>query len=313
MAPLPGRRPQLLLELDLSARPAEPGDGDPIARIRARGRRLLRPTLRALHEAGSDRRVVGLVARIGAALPWASMQELRLAVRAFASSGKPTAAWAESFPEGADMAGYVLATAFDEIWLQPGGSLGLLGVGIETTFVRGALDRLGVEPQLEQRAEYKNAADRVLRTGFTPEHRESVEQLSQSIFTEAVSTIAAGRRLAPETVRQLIDTGPRTAEEAQRAGLVDRLGYRDQVLSTLRGRLPDDTELLFADRWHPRRALRLPARRRDHVALVEARGVIMSGRSRRGPGGPQLGADTVCAELRAAVDDDRAGAIVLHI
>ena len=76
--------------------------------------------------------MVGLIARIGGAPSWTDMQELRLAVRAFATGGKPTLAWAETFAEqpGA-MAGYVLATAFDELWLQPGGELGMLGVGVQ--------------------------------------------------------------------------------------------------------------------------------------------------------------------------------------
>ena len=86
----------------------------------------------------------------------AVVQELRLGVRAFAAHGKPTLAWAESFGEGSGgMTAFVLASAFDEIWLQPGGELGMLGVGIETTFVRGALDRLGIEPQIEQRHEFE--------------------------------------------------------------------------------------------------------------------------------------------------------------
>src|SRR6266496_4289916 len=89
---------------------------------------------KALHDAAADGRVTGLIAKVGGALPWAAMQELRIGVRAFAASGKPTLAWAETFGEGTgDMAAYVLATGFDEIWLQPGGGLGLLGVGVETT------------------------------------------------------------------------------------------------------------------------------------------------------------------------------------
>ena len=104
-------------------------------------------------------------------------------VQAFAASGKPTVAWAETFgEESGGLTSYVLATAFDEIWLQPGGGLGMLGVGVQTTFLRGALDKLGVEPQLEQRHEYKNAADQVLRSEFTPAHRESLERLTGSIF-----------------------------------------------------------------------------------------------------------------------------------
>ncbi len=314
MPALPGHRPSLLLELDLTEIPAAPDADDRLARLRARGRHQLRPTLRALHEAAGDRHVVGLIAKVGGALPWAAMQELRLGARAFAASGKPTLAWAESFGEGTgDMAAYVLAAGFDEIWLQPGGGLGMLGVGVETTFVRGALDRLGIEPQLEQRYEFKNAADRVLRTDFTEAHRTALSRLAESIFTEAVTAIADGRGIEPPRVRELADTGPRTAPEARAAGLVDALGYRDEAYAAMRSRVAADAELLFADRWRPRRRPHLPVRRTGHVALVEVRGVIASGRTRRGPMGRQVGSDSVGAALRAATNDEHVRAVVLHV
>ena len=312
--PLPGHRPPLLLELDLTELPISPGVDDPLARFRARGHHQLRPTLRALHEAAADRHVVGLIAKVGASLPWAAMQELRLGVRAFAASGKPTLAWAEDFgEESGGMAGYVLATGFDEIWLQPGSGVGLLGVGVEATFVRGALDRLGVEPQLEQRHEYKNAADLVLRTEFTEAHRTALDRLAESIFADAVGAIAEGRRMDVARVRELTDTGPRTAAEARDVGLVDRLGYRDEAYAAMQERVGADAELLFADRWRPRRRPHVLARRRRHLALVEARGVIVSGRTRRGATGRQIGADSIGAALRAAREDDHVGAIVLHV
>jgi protease-4 len=314
MPPLPGHRPSLLLELDLTELPAAPAADDPLARLHARGRHQLRPALRALHDAAADRHVLGLIAKVGGALPWAAMQELRLGVRAFAASGKPTLAWAESFGEGSgDMAAYVLATGFDEIWLQPGGGLGLLGVGVETTFVRGALDRLGIEPQLEQRYEYKNAADRILRTEFTEAHRVALDRLAESIFTEAVAAIVEGRGIDPVRVRELADTGPRTAPEVRDAGLVDVLGYRDEAYAAMCSRVGGGAELLFADRWHPRRRPHLPARRRGHLALVEVRGPIVSGRTRRGAMGRQVGSDSVGAALRAAMKDDNVRAVVLHV
>jgi protease IV len=311
--PLPGHRPPLLLELDLTELPISPAVDDPLARFRARGHHQLRPTLRALHEAAADRHVVGLIAKVGASLPWAAMQELRLGVRAFVASGKPTLAWAEDFgEESGGMAGYVLATGFDEIWLQPGSGVGLLGVGVEATFVRGALDRLGIEPQLEQRHEYKNAADLVLRTEFTEAHRTALDRLAESIFADAVGAIAEGRRMDVARVRELTDTGPRTAAEAQDVGLVDRLGYRDEAYAAMQERV-GAAELLFADRWRPRRRPHVLARRRRHLALVEARGVIVSGRTRRGATGRQIGADSIGAALRAAREDDHVGAVVLHV
>ena len=314
MLALPGRRPPLLLELDLTEAPATPDTDDPLARLRARGRAQFRPLVRALHDAATDPHVVGLIAKVGGALPWAAMQELRLAVRAFAASGKPTLAWAETFGEGSgDMTAYVLATGFDQIWLQPGGGLGLLGVGVETTFVRGALDHLGIEPQLEQRHEFKNAADRLTRTDFTPAHRTALDRLAESTFTDAVSAIADGRRIDAGRVRELADTGPRTAAEALDAGLVDVIGYRDEVYAAMRARVRTDAELLFAHRWHPRRRPQLPARRKGHVAVVEVHGAIVSGRTRRGPTGRQVGSDSVGAALRAAANDEHARAVVLHV
>jgi protease-4 len=315
MAAIPGRRPQTLLELDLTEPLAAPEPDDPFARLRARGRRLLRPTLRALHEAAEDRQVIGLIAKVGGMWPWATMQEVRRGVQAFAASGKPTLAWAESFGEVGfrDMAAYVLATAFGELWLQPGGGVGLLGVGIETPFVRGTLDRLGIEPQFEQRHEYKNAADVLLRKEFTAAHREALERLAESVFSDAVETIADARGLTHDQVRELIDTGPRTASEAQAAGLVDRLGYRDQAYEAMRDRTGSEAELLFADRWRSRRKIAPPPHRRGHVALVEVRGGITSGRTRRSPMGRQAGSDTVSAQLRAARDNDRARAVLLRV
>ncbi len=314
MRALPGHRPPLLLEVDLSEPPAAPDADDPLARLRSRGRHQLRPTLRALHDAAADPHVVGLIAKVGGALPWAAMQELRLGVRAFAASGKPTLAWAESFGEGTgSMAAYVLATAFDEIWLQPGGSLGMLGVGVEATFVRGALDRLGIEPQFEQRYEFKNAADQLMRTEFSTAHRTALDRLAESIFTEAVETIGEGRAIDPLRVRELADTGPRTAQEARTVGLVDTLGYRDEAYAAMRSRVVREAELLFADRWRPQRRPHLPVHRRDHVALVEVRGTIVSGRSRRGPMGRQVGSDWVGAALRAATNDEHVRAVVLRV
>jgi len=311
---MPGRS-RLLLELDLTVAPAMPDPDDPLARFRARGRHQLGPTLRALHEAASDSRVAGLIVKVGGRLPWAMAQELRLGVRQFVEAGKPAVAWAESFAEGHDMAAYMLAAACGEVWLQPGGGLGMLGVAVETTFVRGLLDKVGVEPQVEQRWEYKNAADRLMRTEFTEEHREALDRLAKSVFDEALAAIAADRELEVDRVRELVETGPRTAVEALDAGLVDQVGYRDEVYAAMRSRLGADVTLLFADRWRPRRRASKIVRRpgAGYVALVQVRGPIVSGRSRHGPVGRQAGSGTVAAALRAAARDEHARSVLLRV
>jgi protease IV len=315
MASLPGRRPALLLEIDLTAAPVEVEPDDLLAKVRSRNRPRLRSMLRTLHEAGDDPHVRGVLVKVGgAALPWATVQEIRAGLQAFAASGKPTVAWAETLGEGNGTADYVLATGCPEIWLQPTGEVGLLGIAAETTFLRGALDKLGIEPQLDKRHEYKSAADRIMNTSFTDAHREALDRIVESTWDVAVTAVATARRLTEEQVRALADAAPHAADVAASAGLVDRLGYRDEVYADVRSRVGDDVELMFADRWTPRRkAAELLHRREGVVALVEGHGEIAGGRSGSGPRGSRMGSDTVAAAFRAARADDQVRSVLFRV
>ncbi|MEO9138803.1 MAG: signal peptide peptidase SppA [Jatrophihabitans sp.] len=316
MPSLPGHRQPLLLELDLTTAPIEVEPGDLVGRVRSRHRPRLRAVLRTLHEAGGDDAVRGLIVKVGGApLPWATMQEIRGGLAVFAATGKPTVAWAETLGEGGSgTVDYVLASACSEVWVQPSAEIGLTGVGSETTFLRGALDKIGIEPELDKRHEYKNAADRIMRTEFTPEHREAVDRLAESAWTAAVEAISTGRGMDAAAVESAAARAPLSAAEAVEAGLVDRIGYRDEVYTDLRARLGDHVDLLFADQWTPRRsAASLIKRHKDFVALVEAHGEIVAGRSKQGPRGSQLGSDTVSAALRAARENEHARAVLFRV
>jgi protease-4 len=322
MPSLGHRNDTLLLELDLTRPLIETEPEDPVGKLRSRGRPRLKAVLRALHEAGDDPKVVGLIARLGdVTMPLAIAEELRAGVADFAASGKPTVAWAETFGETADgIAPYFLAAAFREIWLQPSGDLGLIGVAAETTFLRGALDKAGIEPQLEKRYEYKNAADRIMNTAYTDAHREAYDRLAGSTWETVVQAVATARKLTPEALQGLVDTGPLSAAEALEAGLVDSLGYRDEVYAEVRRRVGDAAVLRFADRWSPRRSVphrvttAVTKRHQPVVALIEGHGGIVMGRSRRTPfQGQVMGSDTIAAAFRAAREDDRVGAVVFRV
>ena len=141
----------------------------PLRAVGARAAPALHTLLDALRQAERDRHVAGLVTHVGQRpISLAHSSELRDAVARYRRSGKVAVAWTESFGElGVGNVGYHLATAFEEIWLQPSGDVGLTGVVARAVFVRDALDRLGVEPQLGQRHEYKTAADTFLRSGMS--------------------------------------------------------------------------------------------------------------------------------------------------
>jgi protease-4 len=235
------RTAPLILELDLTEPVVDSVPHDPVSAVMARRRTSLRTILDGLRRAGGDPRVRALVTKVGgprAPLALARAQELRDAVTAFRDQGKLAVAWAETFGElGRGSVPYFLATGFDEIWLQPSGEVGLTGVASEVPFLHDALDRLGITPQVATRHEYKNAASMFTDQEFTPAHREATERLVASIMDQLVAGIATGRDLDPATVRGLVDRAPLAAGESLGVGLVDALGYRDEVYAAVRQRV----------------------------------------------------------------------------
>jgi protease-4 len=308
-----------LLELDLTAPLLETPPHDLLGSALARRRPVLHDVVEGLRIAESDPDVAGLVAHIGGRAPsLAQIQELRTAVRRFAATGKVTVAWAETFGElGPGTLPYYLASAFDEVWLQPSGDLALTGVVAEAVFVKEALDKLGVRPQLSRRHEYKSAADIFLASRMTDAHREAAGRLAASAMEHIVTGIAERRRLAPERVRALIDEAPLSAGDAKDAGLVDRLGYRAEVYEHLRRRL-GEVRPRFVHRYYrakllePRRVIARLAHR-PVVAVVHGVGSIHLGRSRRRGLSTSIGSDTLSAALRSAARDRQVRAVVLRV
>ena len=327
--PMPVRRhaPRLLLELDLTRGLVESPPASPLEALRAMHVPTLRGVVEALRRAASDDQVAGLVAHVGAKQPTlAQSNELRSAVAAFRAGGKPTVCWSESYGEmGPGNVGYHLASAFDEVWVQPSGDVGLVGVAAQAVFLRDTLDKLGVEPQLSQRYEYKSAADTFLRSSMTDANREMVTRLVDSAMETLVRDVAAGRGLEEAAVREAVDSAPLHAEEALERKLVDRLGYRDEVYADLRERL-GEVELRYADRYGRGGLAQAGAsvgasmgasvtrRHKPVVAVVHAAGPIHLGRSSSSPlSGRSVGSDTVGTALRAAAKDDSVKAVVLRV
>jgi protease IV len=311
----------LILELDLSEGIAEEPPADPVSAVLAMRRPRLADVLDGLRRARADDKVQALVVKIGGRpIGVARVQELRSAIAAFRRSGKATVAWAETYGEfGPGNAAYYLATAFERIWLQPSGDVGLTGLSLEQWFLRGTMDKLGLEYEVSKRHEYKNAADRLTEQGFTGPAREALEQLASSLTGQITEAVAERLAISPAQARMLIDNGPYIAEEAVELRLVDALGYRDEVYDDVRKSAGPDAHLLYLARYQRSRALaerarKLPERGADMIALIYAAGPIRRGRSGRGPmSGGAMGSDTVSAALRTAATDRRVRAIVLRV
>jgi len=267
----------------------------------------------AIERAGARDEIAGMVARIdGGGSGFAQSQELREAIKRFRSQGKFAYAFSTSFGEfGPGTLGYYLATAFDEIHLQPLGALGLTGLHIETPLLQGFFDKLGVLPSGGKRGPYKTAANMFTEATLTREHRESLEWLSNSLFDQIVDGLAEGRGFEAEAVEALIDQGPFVAEEALSHGLVDYLSYWDEVVARAEKEAGSKPELL---RLRQFAALVPKDDASDQVvALVEGVGQIQEGDNGDGPGGWVMGADATSKAIGDAIDDTDVRAILFRI
>ena len=311
----------LILELDLTDGIGEGPVTDPLSAIMTRRRARLPDIIEGLRRARQDDRVRALVVKVGGGrIGLARMQELREAIGAFRESGKLTVAWSETFGEFTHgNVPYYLATAFDRIYLQPSGSVGLTGVAVEQLFLHDALAKAGVAFQSAKRYEYKSAADNLTERGFTEPAREAAERLAESVAEQIITAIAERRGKTAEQARALLDRGPFLAEDALAEGLVDALAYRDEVYAGVRKEAGPDAILQYVARYQrshvlAQRAKKLPNPRERFVAVIYASGPIRQGRSGRSPlSGGSMGSDTVAAALRSATSDERVRAVLLRV
>lgn len=316
----PGVPDVTLLELPLDRPVVERRAPSPLPRLLGREPLTVRDVVEALDRARDDKRVAGVVAYLGGAdHGMAVTQELRDAVLHFRESGKPAVAFADTFGEvGPGNQAYYLATAFDEIWLQPSGDLGLTGLLMEVPFIKETLELLDVQVHGDRREEYKTAYDTFTETALTKAHREATTALLGDLSQQMIDAIAERRQRTPDDVRQLVERGPFLAQAALDAGLVDRLGYRDEVIAYLRSRAGGHADLLFADAYLARSAPRAaPALGRGaRFALIHGIGPVhrdppesldLVGREDR------ISAREITAAFRAAADDPEVKAILFRI
>jgi len=275
----------------------------------------VRGFLDALERGAEDPRVKGLYAHIDAdTLGLGKTQEVRDAIAAFRAKGKFAIAFSESFGEfGAGTRPYYLATAFDEIWLQPLGAVGLVGLHAETPFLRGTLDRLGIKPSFARREEYKSAANSLTETEMTAPQREEVESLLTAVAGQIARGIAETRQLSEGEVQALIDRGPLFADEAKAARLIDRIGYHDEAISEAHRRAGSGAEQVSLGRYLE--GAGHPHNKGPTIALIYGTGLIVQGGGATSPlsGSAEMSARDVTRAFRDAFRDAKVRAILFRI
>lgn len=269
---------------------------------------------RQLRAVAADPRVRGVVVHLRPmAMPQAQAEALAELLTELRAAGKRVVCWSSSYTNST----YRVACAGDEVLLQPGGSVGPLGLRREYAFFAEALQRVGVEADFVQVSPYKTAADMLARSGFSPEAREMANWLADAAFDDLVGAIAAGRGLDLQVARSLVDGTPCTDREALELRAVDAVVSEEE--------LPAHLGFGLQTWQQARRRLLLPPPTRPGrwVGLIRVEGLIVDGRSRRPPTAsplpipllfePQCGDLTVVEQARRLAADRRVGAVVLWV
>jgi len=308
--PLPAT---IVLTADLTGGLSDTADPDTASRLLFGAKSTLRDFVDAVDRAAADPRVKSLYVELGDdSLGLARTQQVRDTIAAFRAKGKFVVAFADTFGEGGPgTRPYYLATACDEIWLQPLGEVGLTGLRSETPFLKGLLDKLGIVADFERREEYKTATNALTETRMTGPQREEIEGLLGSIWGQIGGGVAKARKLVPDKLAALVDRAPLSARDAQQAGLVDKIGYRDQALSE--ARVHAGTGAKFMTFAHYLKAAGRPHASGSQIALIYGTGFITRGDSGGLADEDRFTARTIGRAFAAASRNAEVRAIVFRI
>lgn len=283
--------------------------------------KTVRNYILALERAKEDPRVLGVYAEmLSPTISLAHIEELRAAIVDFKESGKFAYVYASSYSGG--LGAYYLASVFDEIWLQPMGIVMLNGLNAEMPFVRDVLDKVGVEPQMFQRKEYKTAYESLTNSEISKENKESVSALLADISDIVSSGIEEelGFDLKP-----LVDHSLFLDNEAFEAGLVHRLAYFDELFLEINQKVsgdPTDQDFSYVsfDTYvaEPLKVNAFSQAMNDDtkpkVALVYAVGAIMDDDDKGNSADDGIaGAEDIADALYDAARDPDVDAVVLRI
>jgi protease-4 len=267
-----------------------------------------------LDAAERDDRVKALFIRLpeGGMSP-AAAEEIRGAIKDFRAAGKRVVAHSQGFlPSGVVTSSYMLGASADEFWLQDTASFQVAGIATDEVFLKGLFDRYGIVPDFQQRYEFKNAVNPLTQEGFTPEHRAATLSWMTSVYDNALLNAAADRKQPVQALRAALESGLRSAPEAQARRLVDRLGQVEAAREGLLDRVGDGAEAVeFGD------YVRAADRDGDgpQIAVVEAEGAIITGTGGTDPfgAGGAVYSDDVAEALYDAAEDKDVKAVVFRI
>ncbi|CAN6578015.1 unnamed protein product [Malus baccata var. baccata] len=187
-----------------------------------------------LMKAAYDPRIPGVYLQIESLnCGWGKVEEIRRHILDFKKSGKFVVAYVPACGEKE----YYLASACQEIYAPPSAYFSLFGLTVQSSFIRGVLEKVGIEPQVERIGKYKSAGDQLARTTMSEENCEMLTALLDNIYGNWLDVISSTRGKKREDIENFINEGVYQVEKLKEEGWITNIQYDDEVISMLKERL----------------------------------------------------------------------------
>jgi len=282
-----------------------------------------KPTIRSLintlDRAATDSRVQSFVLDYrGGDISPTHIEELIPAINRFKAAGKKTVIYSPSYASGAGtgLGIYTLASAFDEIWMQPVGMVSIAGVNMEMPFGRALLDKIGVTPAFFKREEYKSAVENLTSNQMSPANREMLSSIATDLAQNFLTQIEANRQIPKAQMKALIDQGLFTDAEALSSKLIDRLDYSDILVDEIKtdqsvkltslAKYASATKPAVSPFSKPKKE---PSSSNKNVALIYIVGTINDTASAQG----QVDASKIAGAIKVASRDKSIDTIIVRV
>ena len=269
-----------ILKINLSGTMQERAESNPLAMIMGEEAEgiALDNALTALDKAAKNEKVKGVYIEAGILGSSPAMaQELRQAIVKFKKSGK----WVIAYGDRYSKMSYYIASAADEVLLNPSGSVDFSGMASTLMFFKETLAKLGVKMQVFKVGTYKSAVEPYICTEMSDANREQISSYLGDVWSQVLKDVSKSRKRSEAELNSLADTLTviAKAETSVEGGLVDRLCYIDEVKETLRKKMglddDDDDELIFTTIDDMAKSESLDDKVDDQVAVYYAYGEIV--------------------------------------
>jgi protease IV len=241
----------------------------------------------------------------------ATLDEIRNALLDFKSSGKFIISYGETYTQKA----YYLATVADKICLNPAGIIEFKGINGEILFFKGLLEKLDVDMQIIRHGKFKSAVEPFVYDKMSEPNKLQTLKYITSIWDHLLDGISAGRKISKNDLNAIADGFKiKTAEDAVKNKLADKLMYKDEILAELRSNLGigenDKISVMTMSKYiNAPDKTRKMAKSHYKIAVIYAIGEIESG-----VGNDKIiGSERISEAIRKARLDTSVKAIVLRV